>query len=48
MKPIPLENPDLNDLEIDSGQYLANLKRAGKILDFRYEPFCLRIGHGSW
>ena len=48
MKPVPLENPDCNDPEKDYVQYLANLKRAGEILDFRYEPFSLRIGHGSW
>ena len=48
MKPISVEIPGRNKLEKSYGQYLATLKRAGEIVDFRYEPFSLRIGHSAW
>jgi hypothetical protein len=48
MKPISVEIPGRNKLEKSYGQHLATLKRAGEIIDFRYEPLSLRIGHSAW
>jgi len=48
MIPLTVEVPGRNKLEKEYGQYLATLKRAGEIIDFRYEPFSLRIGHSAW
>jgi|TARA_R100000501_G_C2559123_1_gene70515 hypothetical protein len=48
MIPLTVEVPGRNKLEKEYGQYLATLKRAGEIIDFRYEPLSLRLGHSAW